>query len=320
MLRENLFLVLGLALVTLIPFQGQAQDDIRGIVIGTGGKAGVYYPTGVAICNAVKNEMNNTIPCVAEPSGGSVDNIDRMRTGKANFAIVQADTLFYAANGYGHFKETGAFPRFRTVLSLYTEVFTILARKDAGIKTFDDLKGKRVNIGNPGSGQHISMELLMKYKGWTNKDFAKAYELTSSQISGALCDNKVDAIAYVIAHPNESMKRAASECETVLVDVMGPAVTKMVEKFPYLERTTIRGGTYPGSNENTRTFGIKANLVSTLDTSPALVFDLVRSLSYDHTDFLFSHPAFKSLSRQNLWPSDEIVPVHFGSAKFYKYK
>ncbi|PHS78217.1 MAG: C4-dicarboxylate ABC transporter substrate-binding protein [Rhodospirillaceae bacterium] len=301
----------------LLPLSGQAADPMRGIVIGTGGPNGVYFPTGVGLCKAVTKTMKNKLPCVAKNSKGSVDNIERLRAGKINFGIVQNDTLFYALKGYGPFKGKGKFPKLRTALSMFTETFTILARKDSGIRTLDDLKGKRVNIGSLGSGQRASMELVMLMKGWTKATFSKVFEFTSSEISGAICDNKVDAIVYVIAHPNPSIKKAAQACETVLVQVYDPTIKKMIEKSPYLQAARIRGGTYPGSPQTTLTFGIKSTLVTTMDMDSKRVKSMIKALYYNFSDLLYSHPALHNLTRDAVMPTDEVVPVHAGAAQYF---
>ena len=307
-----------LSALFLLPLSGQAADPIRGIVIGTGGPNGVYFPTGVGLCKAVTKTMKKKLPCVAINSKGSVENIELLRAGKINFGIVQNDILFYALNGYGPFKGKGKFPKLRSALSMYTETFTILARKDSGIRTLDDLKGKRVNIGNSGSGQRASMELVMLMKGWTKDTFSKVFEFTSSEISGAICDDKVDAIVYVIAHPTPSIKKAAQACETVLVQVYDPVIKKMIEKFPYLEATRIRGGTYPGSPATTLTFGINSTLVTTMDMDSRRVMAMIKALYYNFSDLLYSHQALQNLTRDAVMPSDEIVPIHAGAKQYFQ--
>mgnify|MGYP002065359974 CR=1 FL=1 len=130
-------------------------------------------------------------------------------------------------------REQGAFEDLRAVFSVHPEPFTVVARADAGISTFDDLKGKRVNVGNPGSGQRGTMEVVMAAKGWTMGDFALASELQAAEQSQALCDNKIDAMVYVVGHPNGSIKEATTSCDTVLVSVTGPAIDKLVADNPY---------------------------------------------------------------------------------------
>jgi len=317
MFFKNLIRALFFVAFAALPSLGQAADFSYGFSIGTGSKSGVYYPTGVAICKTVISQTNG-LPCVAVNTGGSVDNIARLRSGETNFGIVQADTLYNATHGLGRFKDQEKFPKLRTVLSLYTETFTILARKDSGIRKLDDLKGKRVNIGNLGSGQRASMEKLMQAKGWTKSDFFKATELSFSALSGALCGNEVDAVIYVIAHPSALIQKITETCEVVFVSVTGPDVKKMVRATAFFRPTRIKGNTYEKAPSKVLSFGLKASLVSTLDTLPTKVLTLVESLYAEQAKFVGAHPVFVGLTPEALVPTDEIVPLHFGTAQFFR--
>ncbi len=139
------------------------------------------------------------------------------------------------------------FDKERAVFSVHAEPFTVIARADAGIKTFDDLKGKRVNVGNPGSGQLATMEVVLDAKGWTMDDFALASELKPAEQAAALGDNKVDAIIYTVGHPNGSIQEAVSTVDAVLVPVEGEAIDKLVADNPFYAYATIPGGMYAGS-------------------------------------------------------------------------
>ena len=188
------------------------------ITIGTGGVTGVYYPTGGAICRLVnKSRKEHGIRCSVESTGGSVYNLNTIRAGELDMGVAQSDWQYHAYNGTSKFKDAGPNKDLRAVFSVHAEPFTVVARKDSGIKNFDDLKGKRVNIGNPGSGQRGTMEVLMAAKGWTRDDFALVSELKSAEQSKALCDNKIDAMVFTVGHPSGSIKEATTSCDTVLV-------------------------------------------------------------------------------------------------------
>ena len=199
-------LVAGAAVLAGAP--AVAQETF--ITIGTGGVTGVYYPAGGAICRLVnKDRAEHGIRCSVEATGGSVYNINTMRAGELDMGVVQSDIQYNAYKGEGaEFKEAGPFEELRAVFSLHPEPFTVVARADSGIQTFDDLKGKRVNVGNPGSGQRATMEVLMAAKGWKMSDFALASELKSAEQAQALSDNNVDAIVFTVGHPNGSIQEA----------------------------------------------------------------------------------------------------------------
>ncbi len=172
------------------------------VTIGTGGITGVYYPTGGAICRLVnKARKEHGIRCSVESTGGSIYNLNTIRAGELDMGVAQSDWQFHAYNGTSKFKDQGANKDLRAVFSVHPEPFTVVARKDSGIKNFMDIKGKRVNIGNPGSGQRGTMEVLMAAVGIKRSDLKLASELKAAEQSKALCDNKIDAMVYTVGHP-----------------------------------------------------------------------------------------------------------------------
>lgn len=311
------FITLTGALGLSLTLQSQALSaEVHNITIGTGSATGVYYPVGQTICKFINlQEEKHGIHCSAVITSGSVDNINRLRAGTLDFAIAQSDVQFYAMKGYGPFKAQGAFTKLNTVLTLHPEYFTVIARADAGIRSFDDLKGKRVNIGPVGSGQRTDMDLLMHVKGWTMKDFALASELSPADQSAALCKGEVDAVLYTVGHPNASVKEATKMCDTVLVQVQGPAVKALTEKYPYFTPITIPGKMYSGTPLDTETFGVRATLVSTSDTPNKVVYQLVDSLFINFADFKSSHAALFDLepTAKDLW-----APLHPGAVLYYE--
>ena len=207
----------GTAVALSLGFAGSAVAEEKFVTIGTGGQTGVYYQVGGAICRLVnRGTKDHEIKCT-HTTGGSVANINGIRTGDLDLGVAQSDWQYHAYNGTAPDKfPDGKFEGLRAVFSVHPEPFTVVARADSGISSIDDLKGKRVNIGNPGSGQRGTMEVLMDKMGWTMDDFALASELKSSEQAAALCDNKVDAIVFTVGHPNGSIKEATTSCESKL--------------------------------------------------------------------------------------------------------
>lgn len=309
--RWALGLVIG-----MLGWIGAVQAEL---VIGTGGETGVYYPTGKAVCAAVNKQAKSPEQrCTAVPSGGSVVNAQNVRSGKYTFGIVQSDVQFYAIKGYGPFKGKGEDQKLRSVVSFFPETFTIVARADSGIRKLDDLTGKRVNIGNPGSGHRTIMDLLMHMKGWSKKDFAEAQELPSTKQSMALCDGKIDAFVFMAGHPNASIKSTVEECPSVVVGAQDGAVKKLVQSYPYFAPVVIPGDTYKGTGWSTPSFGVMATLVTSANTPDEVVYDVVRSIFLDFTDFKFSHPAFFDLKPKDMVTKGLTAPVHPGALRYYK--
>ena len=294
----------------------QAQDFIT---IGTGGVTGVYYPTGGAICRLVnKDRSEHGIRCSVESTGGSVYNINTIRAGELDMGVAQSDWQYHAYNGTSQFADAGPFEELRAVFSVHPEPFTVVARADSGIKTFDDLKGKRVNIGNPGSGQRGTMEVLMDAKGWTTDDFALASELKAAEQSKALCDNKIDAMVYTVGHPSGSIKEATTSCDSVIVEVAGPTVQMLVDENPFSRVASIPGGMYRGSDEDVKTFGVGATFISSSNVDADLVYHTVKAVFENFETFKKLHPAFANLKKEEMITDGLSAPLHEGAMRYYK--
>ncbi|EEX10874.1 trap transporter solute receptor, taxi family [Ruegeria lacuscaerulensis ITI-1157] len=291
------------------------------ITIGTGGVTGVYYPTGGAICRLVnKGRKEHGVRCSVESTGGSVYNINTIREGELEFGVAQSDWQYHAYNGTSKFEDAGPFEKLRAVFSVHPEPFTVVARADSGIKNFEDLKGKRVNIGNPGSGQRGTMEVLMEALGWTADDFELAAELKAAEQSAALCDNQIDAMVYTVGHPSGSIQEATTACDSVLVNVTGPVVDKLVEENSFYRKATIPGGMYRGTDEDVQTFGVGATFVTSADVSEDAVYAVVSSVFENFEDFKKLHPAFANLKPEEMIKDGLSAPLHPGAEKYYREK
>jgi len=289
------------------------------ITIGTGGVTGVYYPTGGAICRLVnKGRKEHGIRCSVESTGGSVYNINTIREGELEFGVAQSDWQHHAFHGTNKFSDAGAFEGLRAVFSVHPEPFTVVARADAGIANFDDLKGKRVNIGNPGSGQRGTMEVLLEAKGWGMDAFALATELKAAEQSAALCDNQIDAMVYTVGHPSGSIQEATTACDSVLVTVDGDAVTGLIDDNAFYRTATIPGGMYRGSDADTMTFGVGATFVTSDAVSEDAVYIVVKSVFENIDAFRKLHPAFANLQPEEMATAGLSAPLHAGAAKYYK--
>lgn len=288
------------------------------ISIGTGGLTGVYYPTGGAICRMLNHgRKEHGIRCSVESTGGSIFNLNAIRNGEIELGIVQSDWQYHALNGSSQFAERGPYPELRALFAIHSEPFTLVARKDSGITGLEGLKGKRVNIGNPGSGQRGTMEVLMQRLGWQESDFALASALKATEQSRALCDNKVDAMVYTVGHPNASIKEASTACDTVLVPVTGPAVDALIAEQPYYAPASIPGGIYRGSDNDTPTFGVRATLVTRADVADRVAYELVKAVFEHFDDFRKLHPAFEYLTREEMMLGNS-APLHPGAARYYR--
>ena len=289
------------------------------VTIGTGGVTGVYYPTGGSICRLVnKGKKDHGVRCSVESTGGSVYNINTIRAGELDMGVAQSDWQYHAYNGTSKFKSKGAFKELRAIFSVHPEPFTVVARADSGIKSLDDLKGKRVNIGNPGSGQRGTMEVLMAAKGWDKSTFKLASELKGSEQSKALCDNKIDAMVYTVGHPSGSIKEATTTCDSVLVNITGPVVDKLVNDNDFYRTATIPGGMYRGTASDTTTFGVGATFITSSKISENVIYNVVKAVFENFDAFRKLHPAFANLKKEEMIKDGLSAPLHRGAIKYYK--
>ncbi|GAA0591108.1 TAXI family TRAP transporter solute-binding subunit [Caenispirillum bisanense] len=294
-----------------------AAQNQQFITIGTGGVTGVYYPTGGAICRLMNmGRQDHGIRCSVESTGGSVYNINAIKQGELDFGVVQSDVQGRAYDGEGDFSEP--FQDLRSVFSLHGEPLHIVARADSGVARFEDLKGKRFNVGNPGSGQRATVELVMAELGWSMNDLSLAAELRPAEQAQALCDNRVDAIAYTAGVPNGSVKEATTACAARLVPMQGDWADAFIEKFPSYAFTTIPGGTYQGTDEDVVTLGPKATIVTSTRAPDDVVYAMVKAVFENLDDFKKLHPAFGELEKEAMVSDGLAAPLHPGAERYFR--
>ena len=296
------------------------------ISIGTGGPTGVYFVVGNSVCRMVHKEAaegrksgrKHGLRCAAPSTGGSNYNIGQIKEGELQFGVAQSDWQFHAVNGSSKW-EGNQYSDLRAVFSVHPEPFQLIAGKNSGINSWNDLKGKTVNIGNPGSGQRGTMEVLMKARGMSVSDFKQATELTSSEQVNALCDGKVDAIAYTVGVPNGAIGQAIDGCGAHFINLDSEAEKQLVNDNPYYAFANIPAGTFYKSQANdATTFGVMATFVSSASVSDDFVYEVVRAVFENLDDFRKLHPAFTNLDPKQMISNGLSAPLHDGAVKYYK--
>jgi TRAP transporter TAXI family solute receptor len=300
--------------VGIVPAQSQQQF----ISIGTGGVTGVYYPTGGAICRLVnKDRKEHGIRCSAESTGGSIYNINTIRAGELEFGVAQSDWQYHAYHGTSKFEDQGKFEGLRAVFSVHPEPVTIIAHDDSGISNITDFKGKRVNIGNPGSGQRGTWEAIEAALGWDRSDLKLAAEMKSAETGQAVCDRKIDAYFWLVGHPSALTQESLSTCDAHLVDATGDAIDKLVADNSFYRTATIPVGMYDNESD-IQTFGVGATFVTSADVPEEVVYVVVKAVFDNFDNFKKLHPAFGNLNPEEMISDSLSAPLHDGAAKYYK--
>lgn len=324
---KSISLVAALMLGSGLAMSEAQSADRKFVAIGTGGPTGVYFVVGNAICRMIHKEAaegrksgrKHGIRCAAPSTGGSIYNINNIRSNELDFGVAQSDWQYHAFNGTSKFKGK-KFDKVRAVFSVHPEPFQIIVGKGTNIKSWADLKGKNVNIGNPGSGQRGTFEVLMKANKIDKSYFGQTTELTSTEQSKALCDGNIQAFGYTVGVPNAGVAQAADGCGASIMNLNNDAVKKLVSSRPYYAFASIPKGTYSTITSDVTTFGVMATIVTSADQPDEMVYEVVRAVFENIEDFKRLHPAFKNLDPKKMIKDGLSAPLHPGAIKYYKEK
>lgn len=289
------------------------------VTIGTGGITGVYYPTGGAIAKIVNRKKDTYgIRVTVESTGGSVFNVNAIMAGDLQFGVVQSDRQYQAINGLAEWKDKGKQEDLRAVFSVHPESITLVAAVDAGIEDISDLKGKRVNIGNLGSGQRQNSIDALEAVGINYKQDLIAEGIKAAQAPGLLQDGRIDAFFYTVGHPSGAIKEATAGARKVnFVPIAG--VDELLAKHPYYAKVKIPVKFYPGAKntEDVDTFGVKATFVTSAKVPEYVVYAITKEVFDNFDAFKKLHPAYTVLTKENMLEGMS-APLHPGALKYYK--
>ncbi|MEA1947110.1 MAG: TAXI family TRAP transporter solute-binding subunit [Thermodesulfobacteriota bacterium] len=300
-----------------VPTTAQAKTIF--VTIGTGGITGVYYPTGGAIAKMVnKKRKEYGIRATVESTGGSVFNVNAVMSGDLEFGVVQSDRQYQAIKGFAEWKDKGPQKDLRAVFSIHPESITLVTAVDAGIKDITGLKGKRVNIGNPGSGQRQNSIDALTAVGIDYKKDLQAEGIKAAESAGLLQDGRIDAFFYTVGHPNGSIKEATSGKRKVRFASITD-IDKLLEKYPYYAKAVIPIKFYPNAanKENVQTFGVKATFVTSAKVPDNVVYAITKEVFDNFEAFKKLHPAYQVLTKKGMLEGLS-APIHPGAMKYYK--
>jgi TRAP transporter TAXI family solute receptor len=282
------------------------------LTIGTGALNGVYYPAGGAICRLLNEDnANHGLHCTVQSTSGSLANLKELGQGKIQLALVQSDVVHHAAHGTGPFVGQPPNDRLRSLFRLHQESLTLIAGANSNINTLADIEGKRVDLGNPGSGERVTSQALLDAMGWQESSFAPVIPSSINNRLEGLCDGTLDAAFMVAGHPNQGIGDLTGRCKARIIPIEGEQIDRLLKNHPYYQRGRIGANLYPGQPSGVNTFAVTAELVA-LDSLPDTQVRTVRDvLTARLKQFTRLHPALTTLTLDSMLAEAE-VPRHPG--------
>jgi len=290
----------------------------RFLVMGGGLETGVYYQVVLGVCKLVNEKLGSQgYKCVGNQALGSVMNIKSLWSNILDYGVVQSDHNWQVYNGKEKWKGR-PYEGLRSVFSIHAETVMLVARADAGIRSVNDLRGKRVNMGNPGSGtRENAVDVLRIYgMGWSD---ISDRELEPQEAARALRKGKIDALFFTVGNPWGKGQKLAKRVEIRMVPIDSPGIKQFVADNPYYVITAIPGGIYKGVDKDVPTFGVKATLVTSEKESEEKVYNLVKTVFENLDRFREMHPAFVSIQPEDMLKGLS-APLHPGALRYYKEK
>jgi TRAP transporter TAXI family solute receptor len=317
---EHPFQVIAAMILVLgIFFTGCNQLDF--VSIGTGAVTGIYYPTGGAICRMINKKMDTYhIKATVESTAGSVYNVNAVLSGDLEFGVVQSDRQYQAYHGLSEWKDKGPQENLRSVFSIHPESVTLIASVDCGVTHISELKGKRVNIGNPGSGPLQNARDALTAFGLDEKEDITAEYVKAVEAPGLIQDERIDAFFYTVGHPNGNIKEATSGRVRVrFISIEGPPLDELVKKYPYYTKALVPCQFYPTAEnkEDVPTFGVRGTLVTSTAVDEEMVYAITKEIFENFEEFKSLHPAYAGLTKKGML-SGLSAPIHKGALRYYK--
>jgi TRAP transporter TAXI family solute receptor len=293
---------------------------VRFVTIGTGGVTGLYYPTGGAISKMVNDRFDHyRIKATVESTSGSVFNVNAVLSGDLDFGVVQSDRQFQAYNGLVEWSEAGKQTELRSVFSIHPESITLIAAEDSSIRQIKDLRGKRINLGNIGSGQLQNSRDILEAAGLDEQDLVAEY-VKAVEAPGLLQDERLDGFFYTVGHPNGNIKEATSgRIKVFIVPIKGEDIDEMLQLYPYYTKSVVPRSFYPYAlnTEDIETIGVKATFVTSKKVAANIVYAITKEVFENFEEFKSLHPAYQALKKQEMLKGLS-APIHRGALRYYK--
>ena len=289
------------------------------ILLGTGDVGSFSYFSGRMLCRTINRQLDD-VSCKVQAAYDEIDNLTNLQNGSLDLAIINSNILDGAVNKTGMFQFLDInYENLAILTPLYDRPIGILVRSNAGIETLDDLKGKKINGGAPGSIERRAMELIMKAKGWTMDDFARFEELPTSysQDTMAFCQGSVQAMINIGVHPALSTQRLIENCKAVFLDIDDESIDKLVNSRAPCWKTEISATSY---SKLARTFGTRAILVASNVIDKDTGYAITKVLYENKARLQNSHPALSLYSIEEAKKGIKGLQLHKGAEQFFSEK
>ena len=296
-------------------------NQLTFVSIGTGAVTGIYYPTGGAICRMINKKMKlYQIKATVESTAGSVYNVNAILNGDLEFGVVQSDRQYQAVHGLSEWEKSGPQKKLRSVFSIHPESVTLIASIKSGINQVTDLKGKRVNLGNPGSGPLQNARDTLAAFGLSEKDIIAEY-VKAVEAPGLLQDERIDAFFYTVGHPNGNIKEATSgRVKVRIIPIVGSQVNQnLISKFPYYTEAIVPHKFYPNAKniKDVKTFGVRGTLVTSVSVDEKIVYATTKEIFENFAEFKSLHPAYAKLTKKSMLTGLSAT-LHPGAFRYFQ--
>jgi uncharacterized protein len=324
-MQKKMIIPAMVCLVTALMFNGfpaALQAETVFITIGAGDFTGVYFPSGLAMAKMINKKRNQyEIRATVESTRGSVFNINTIMAGYLEFGLAQSDIQYQAVKGLAEWAKKGPQKELRTVFSIHHESVCLVAAVDADINTLEDLKGKKVNLGNPGSGHYQNAMHALQAAGLSPKNDIDAEKVIASEAPILLQEKRIDAFFCTVGHPSKTLQIATSgERKVRIIPIVGPGIDQLVAGKRYYTKTTVPVAKfYPGAQDavDVKTFGVIATLCTSSNISDHVVYTITKEIFDNFAEFKRQHPALEDLSKEDML-TGYTAPLHPGAEKYFK--
>jgi len=295
-----------------------ADDSTRYISIATGGTAGTYYPLGGALAK-IFNDNIDGVTANAQATGASTENVGLIAEGEAEVAFIQNDITYYAFTGTETFEGKDKIENMRGMAMIYPELVQILATKESNIKSVDDLRGKKVAIGAPGSGVEANARQVLAVHGMTHDDLGKADYLSFNEAADQLKNKQIDAAFITAGIPTSAVTEVAQTSDIVMIPIEKDKITELIDRYPYYTEVDIPKGTYNGQEHDNPTVAVMAMLVVPEDLDEELVYNMTKTLFEHKQEIADTHDRGNDIQLETALIGMPIE-VHPGAQRYYDEK